>query len=71
MMVGLAVWSRALGAEVRVRAPPDSAERLAEVGVPLVSVGQSVRPLVHEATSPASPWTTLLRVLRGGLTRGG
>ncbi|MCA1696650.1 MAG: glycosyltransferase, partial [Actinobacteria bacterium] len=32
-MVGLAVRLRALGAEVRVCAPPDFAERLAEVGV--------------------------------------
>ena len=36
-MVGLAVQSRALGAEVRVLAPPDCAERLAEVNVPLVA----------------------------------
>jgi vancomycin aglycone glucosyltransferase len=33
-LVGLAVGLRALGAEVRVCAPPDCAERLAEVGVP-------------------------------------
>ena len=33
-------------------APPDCAERLAEVGVPLVPVGQPVRPLVHGATPP-------------------
>jgi len=37
--VGLAVRLRALGAEVRVRAPQDWAERLPEVGVPLVPVG--------------------------------
>jgi hypothetical protein len=30
-LVGLAVRLRALGAEVRVRAPPDCAEQLAEV----------------------------------------
>jgi vancomycin aglycone glucosyltransferase len=48
-LVGLAVRVRALGAEVRVCAPPDKgfAERLAEVGVPLVPVGQPVRPMVH------------------------
>jgi vancomycin aglycone glucosyltransferase len=46
----LAVQLRALGAEVRVCAPPDCAERLAEVGVPLVPVGQPVRPLLHGAT---------------------
>jgi hypothetical protein len=38
-LMGLAVRLRALGAEVRVCAPPDCAERLAEVGVPLVPVG--------------------------------
>jgi vancomycin aglycone glucosyltransferase len=53
-LVGLAVRLRALGAEVRVCAPPDCAERLAEVGVPLVPVGQPVRPLVHGATPPSA-----------------
>ena len=38
-MVGLAVRLRALGAEVRVCAPPDFAEPLARVGVPLVATG--------------------------------
>jgi len=38
-MVGLAVQSRALGAKVRVCAPPDFAELLARVGVPLVPTG--------------------------------
>jgi vancomycin aglycone glucosyltransferase len=38
-MVGLAVRLRALGAEVRVCAPPDFAELLARVGVPLVATG--------------------------------
>ena len=37
-MVGLAVHSRALGAEVRVWAPPDFAELPARVGVPLVTM---------------------------------
>jgi hypothetical protein len=53
-LVGLAVRLRALGAEVRVCAPPDCAERLAEVGVPLVPVGAPVRPLVHGATPPSA-----------------
>ncbi len=46
-LVGLAVRLRALGAEVRVCAPPDEdfAELLARVGVPLVPVGQSARAL--------------------------
>jgi vancomycin aglycone glucosyltransferase len=52
-LVGLAVRLRALGAEVRVCAPPDCAERLAEVGVPLVPVGPPVRQLVHGATRPS------------------
>jgi vancomycin aglycone glucosyltransferase len=41
-LVALAVRLRALGAEVRMCAPPDCAERLAEVGVPMVSVGRPV-----------------------------
>ena len=45
-MVGLAVRLRELGAEVRVCAPPDFAELLARVGVPLVPAGQSVRAMV-------------------------
>jgi vancomycin aglycone glucosyltransferase len=48
-MVGLAVRLRALGAEVRVCAPPDKdfAELLARVGAP-------VRPMVHGATPPSA-----------------
>jgi vancomycin aglycone glucosyltransferase len=38
-IVGLAVQLRALGAEVRVCVPPDFAELLARVGVPLVPIG--------------------------------
>ena len=55
-LVGLAVRLRALGAEVRVCAPPDEefAERLAGVGVPLVPVGRPVRALVHRATPPSA-----------------
>jgi vancomycin aglycone glucosyltransferase len=53
-MVGLAVRLRALGAEVRVCAPPDFAELLARVGAPLVPVGQPVRPMVHGATPPSA-----------------
>lgn len=53
-LVALAVQLRALGAEVRVCAPPDCAERLAEVGVPLVPVGQPVRLLLHGATPPSA-----------------
>jgi vancomycin aglycone glucosyltransferase len=55
-MVGLAVRLRALGAEVRVCAPPDKefAELLAGAGVPLVPVGQPVRPMVIGATPSAA-----------------
>jgi len=52
-LVGLAVRLRELGAEALVCAPPDCAERLAEVGVPLVPAGEPVRPLVHGAAPPS------------------
>ena len=51
-MVGLAVRLRALGAEVRVCAPPDFAELLARVDEPLEPVGQPVRPPVTGALPP-------------------
>ena len=38
-IAGVAVQLRALGAEVWVCAPPDCAELLARVGVPLVPIG--------------------------------
>jgi vancomycin aglycone glucosyltransferase len=38
-MAGLAVQLRTLGAEVRVCAPPDCAELLVRIGVPLVPIG--------------------------------
>jgi vancomycin aglycone glucosyltransferase len=44
-MLGLAGQLRALGAQVRVCAPPNFAERVAEVGVELVPVGNSARTL--------------------------
>nr|AGS49837.1 glycosyltransferase [uncultured bacterium esnapd16.2] len=43
-LVALAVQLRALGAEVRMCAPPDSAERLAETDVPLVPVSRPEGP---------------------------
>jgi vancomycin aglycone glucosyltransferase len=52
-LAALAVRLRALGAEVRVCAPPDCAERLAEVGVPLVPVGPPVHALVHAEKPPS------------------
>jgi vancomycin aglycone glucosyltransferase len=52
-LAALAVQLRALGAEAVVCAPPDCAERLAEVGVSLVPVGEPVRTLVHGAAPPS------------------
>jgi vancomycin aglycone glucosyltransferase len=52
-LVALAVRLRELGAEIQVCAPPDCAERLAEVGVPLMPAGEPVRALVHRATPPS------------------
>jgi vancomycin aglycone glucosyltransferase len=52
-LLALAVRLRALGAEVLMCGPPDCAERLAEVGVPLVPVGEPVRALVHGAAPPS------------------
>ena len=45
---------RALGGEVRVCAPPDFAELLARVGVPLVPIGQLVRPPVTATPQSAA-----------------
>jgi vancomycin aglycone glucosyltransferase len=52
-MVGLAVRLRALGAEVRVCAPPDKefAELLAGVGVPLVPVGPPMGSMVRPSSA--------------------
>ncbi len=52
-LVGLAVRLRALGAEVRVCAPPDEdfAQRLAGVGVPLVPVGAPMRSMVRPSSA--------------------
>ncbi len=52
-LLGLAVRLRELGAEVRMCAPPDCADRLAEVDVPLVPVGPPVHSLVHAAKPPS------------------
>jgi vancomycin aglycone glucosyltransferase len=54
-MVALAVQLRALGAEVRVCAPPDFADLLAGVGVPLVPAGPSVRQMVRRVLTRAAP----------------
>jgi vancomycin aglycone glucosyltransferase len=52
-LAALAVRLQELGAEALVCAPPDCAERLAEVGVPLVAAGEPVRALVHAAKPPS------------------
>ena len=52
-LVGLAVRLRELGAEARVCAPPDWAERLDQFGVPLVPIGPPVRTLMHAAAPPS------------------
>ena len=55
-LAGLAVQLRELGAEVQMCAPVDCAERLAEVGVPLVPVRQLVHGRHHRRrrTCPGS-----------------
>ncbi|HTX96049.1 MAG TPA: glycosyltransferase [Mycobacterium sp.] len=54
-LAGLAAQLRALGADVRVCAPPDEefAELLARVGVPLVGFGESSRAMTTGATQPS------------------
>jgi vancomycin aglycone glucosyltransferase len=52
-LAALAVRLRELGAEARLCAPPDCAQRLAEVGVPLIPAGEPVRALVHRARPPS------------------
>lgn len=55
-LMGLAVRLRALGAQVRVCAPPDEefAQRLAGFGVPVVPFGQSARALTNAVPPPSS-----------------
>ena len=54
-MAGFAGALRALGAEVRVCAPPDFADLLARVGVPLVPAGRPVREMVREVFTSRTP----------------
>lgn len=56
-MVALGVQLRALGAEVRVCAPPNYAERLAEIGLPMVPVGQSQHVIMRSPALPPTPPT--------------
>ncbi|MCL7494795.1 glycosyltransferase [Streptomyces decoyicus] len=53
-LVALAAGLRELGAQARVCAPPDCAERLAEADVPYVPLGPSARTPRH-GTAPPSP----------------
>ena len=52
-LAALALRLRDLGADALVCAPPDCADRLAELGVSLVPAGEPVRALVHRATPPS------------------
>lgn len=54
-MVGLAVGLQALGAEVRVCAPPDFAELLETVGLPLAPIGLPLRPVVKAVVTGTAP----------------
>ncbi|MFJ8534989.1 glycosyltransferase [Streptomyces sp. NPDC093591] len=54
-MVGLAVQLRALGAEVRMCAPPDFEELLNGFGLPLVPIGWPVRALTKGAVTGTAP----------------
>jgi vancomycin aglycone glucosyltransferase len=56
-IAALAVQLQSLGAQARVCAPPDFAERFAEIGVEMVPMGLSVRALVHgkETEKPVTP----------------
>jgi vancomycin aglycone glucosyltransferase len=58
-MMGFAVALRAQGVDVRMCAPPDFAEHLARIDVPMVAAGKSVRDLVHGAKAsgvkPSTP----------------
>ena len=54
-MVALAVQLRALGAEVRVCAPPDFADLFASVDVSLIPAGPSVRQMVRQVLTRAAP----------------
>jgi vancomycin aglycone glucosyltransferase len=51
-LVALALELRRAGVEAVLVAPPDNAERLAEVGVPLVPVPRTVRSLAHGERRP-------------------
>jgi vancomycin aglycone glucosyltransferase len=68
-LLGLAVQLRALGAEVRMCAPPDEefAARSAGFGVPVVPFGESVRAMATAAKSAGPPSEADLRRHLDGL----
>nr|BFE59958.1 glycosyltransferase [Dactylosporangium thailandense] len=51
-LAALAVQLQSLGSEAVMCAPPDCAERLAELGVPLVAIGKPTREVVHGSGVP-------------------
>ncbi|HEX4063422.1 MAG TPA: glycosyltransferase [Streptosporangiaceae bacterium] len=53
-LVALAVQLQAIGVEARMCVPPDFAERLAEVGVPMVPTGPPVRQVIHGSLRPSA-----------------
>ena len=55
-MLGFAVALRALGADVRMCAPPDFAEQVARIDVPMVAAGQSV--LIPTCNAWRARWST-------------
>lgn len=62
-MLGLALWLRESGADVRVCAPPDCAPRCAGLGVPLVPLGPlktgSGRPSRDELSQYVTDWPAI------------
>jgi vancomycin aglycone glucosyltransferase len=56
-LLGLAMAVRELGGQVRMCAPPDFADLLARVDVPMVPAGKSVRDQVHgvQGSKPLTP----------------
>ncbi|MEU9028960.1 glycosyltransferase [Streptomyces sp. NPDC048383] len=54
-MIALAVQLRALGAEVRMCAPPDFTALTDEAGIPLTPIGPALRPMVKGAVTGTKP----------------
>jgi vancomycin aglycone glucosyltransferase len=59
-LLGLALELRAQGVDVRMCAPPDFGDRVAQVGVPFVPMGFPVRELVASKPSPAEVASALV-----------